>query len=73
MRGAPTNREIALAIGIDELEVERYRGDTFLLGDGSWLIHFAFEMPRGLRQRLTGSFTLIFKRAPAMADARQED
>lgn len=61
MKSEPTNLEIATEIGITEAEVERYRGDTFLLGDGSWLIHFGMVMPRELRGGLTGSFTYILR------------
>ncbi|HDS1736299.1 MULTISPECIES: hypothetical protein [Pseudomonas] len=71
MESEPTNSELALHIGIDEAEVERYRGDTFRLGDGSWLIHFAFVMPKELRQRFTGSFTVRVDRT--VADPRRVD
>ncbi|GEM_PF-1385237 len=73
MDSKPTNEMIAREIGISEVQVERYRRDTFLLGDGSWLIHFAYEMPKGLRRRLTGRFTLIFQLPAARADARNDN
>ncbi|WP_347149523.1 hypothetical protein [Pseudomonas sichuanensis] len=59
MENRPSDLKIAGLIGITEADVTRYRGDAFLLGDGSWLIHFAFSMPKYLRQNLTGGFTLI--------------
>lgn len=59
MESRPSDIEIAGLIGVSEADVTRYRGDTFLLGDGSWLIHFAFAMPKELRQNLTDEFTLI--------------
>lgn len=61
MLGTPSNLEIAGRIGVSETDVARYRGDTFRMSDGSWLIHFSFVMPRELRQSLTGSFTLLIK------------
>jgi hypothetical protein len=69
----PTNSEIALELGIDEAEVEKYRGDTFLLGDGSWLIHFAYEMPKELRHRLTKGYTLIYTKPLESTGAGQND
>lgn len=71
MDNEPTNTEVALQIGIDEAQVERYRGDTFRLGDGSWLIHFAFVMPKELRRQFTGSFTVRVERP--VADLRRID
>ncbi|WEL53759.1 hypothetical protein PZ739_18195 [Pseudomonas kermanshahensis] len=68
----PSNQEIAVAIGISEAEVIRYRSETLLLGDGSWLIHFTFLMPKELRFGLTGSFTHILKAAPPAGDRRVE-
>jgi len=64
MKSKPSNREVALAIEIDEEDVERYRSDSFLLGDGSWLIHFAFETPKHISQKLTKSFTVTIGRNP---------
>lgn len=72
MKRKPTNLEIAAEIGITEADVERYRGDTFLLGDGAWLIHFLFQMPRELRGGLTGSFTYILKPKSPGAERRSE-
>jgi len=68
----PSNQEVAVAIGISEAEVIRYRSETLLLGDGSWLIHFTFLMPKELRFGLTGSFTHILKAAPPAGDRRVE-
>lgn len=62
MGSLPSNREVAVFLGISEADVARYRGDTIVLG--SWLIHFSFAMPKELRQRFTGSFTVLLK-APA--------
>lgn len=64
----PTNQQVAAEVGIEEEEVERYRRESLLLGDGSWLVHFAYEMPKELRHRFTGSFTAIVK-----ADLPDED
>ncbi|MGY4526867.1 hypothetical protein ACVWZT_003681 [Pseudomonas sp. TE21394] len=58
---APSDLDIAGWIGVSETDVALYRGDTFRLKDGSWLIHFSFAMPRELRHSLTGSFTLLVK------------
>lgn len=71
MESLPSNREVAVFLGISESDVARYRGDTILLGDGSWLIHFSFTMPKELRQRFTGSFTLVLKAPAPPGDARQ--
>jgi len=68
----PSNQEVAVAIGISEAEVIRYRSETLLLGDGSWLIHFTFLMPKELRFGLTGSFTHILKAASPAGDRRVE-
>ncbi|WP_238540218.1 hypothetical protein [Pseudomonas sp. GM84] len=57
----PTNQQVAIEVGIEEEEVERYRRESLLLGDGSWLVHFAYEMPKELRHRFIGSFTAIVK------------
>lgn len=73
MQHLPSNAEIAHHIGISEEQVACYRGDTFRLGDGSWLVHFAFIMPVELRQRLTGSFTYILRASPSPGDARQPE
>ncbi|MCX2889412.1 hypothetical protein OO258_14325 [Pseudomonas sp. DCB_BI] len=58
---APSDLDIAARIGVSVTDVALYRGDTFRLKDGSWLIHFSFAMPRELRQSLTGSFTFLMK------------
>lgn len=55
----PTNQEVADVIGIEVAQVEQYRGPALQLGDGSWLVHFSFDMPRELRHSFTGSFTAI--------------
>jgi hypothetical protein len=73
MDPVPTNQEVAEEVGIDEAQVERYRTDTLELGDGSWLVHFSFEMPRELRHSFTGSFTAIIPSKSLIADARSED
>lgn len=70
MDDAPSNLDIARQIGITELEVARYRGDTFRLSDGAWLIHFKFQMPKELRKGLTGSFTLLCRAPQITGDAR---
>ena len=61
MEQPPSNQEIAAEAGLSEEEVLQYKRDAYLLKDGSWLIHFAFHMPKPLRKGLTGSFTLIMK------------
>ncbi|CAI8918189.1 hypothetical protein EON09_04650 [Pseudomonas soli] len=71
MTTPPTDLDVAMEIGISETEVKRYRGDTFLLGDGAWLVHFGYTMPKELRSRLTGSFTLIFKPHMSLSDRRR--
>ena len=63
----PTNQEVADELGIELAQVERYRTETVLLGDGSWLVHFSFEMPRELRHHFTGSFTAVIAN-PALRD-----
>lgn len=63
MNDEPSDSLIAVRIGISEQQVAFYRRDTISLGDGSWLVHFAFTMPSELRQRLTGSFTLLWQAA----------
>lgn len=68
----PTNQEIALEVGLSEEEVQQYRRETYLLKDGSWLIHFAFHMPKPLRERLTGSFTLILKPLAGSGERRRQ-
>ena len=77
-RGSPVDEEpsdfsVAVCIGISEQQVPLYRRETFHLGDGSWLVHFAFSMPKELRQQLTGSFTLLLKAPRAFGDARWTD
>ncbi|WP_369991237.1 hypothetical protein [Pseudomonas xanthosomatis] len=72
MNRKPTNLEIAAEIGITEADVGRYRGETFLLGDGAWLIHFLFQMPKELRGGLTGSFTYILKPNAPGTERRSE-
>ncbi len=69
----PSDLLIAVCIGISEQQVTFYRRETFLLGDGSWLVHFAFSMPKELRQQLTGSFTLLLRAPRVPGDARQAD
>ncbi|BDM23028.1 MULTISPECIES: hypothetical protein [Pseudomonas] len=69
----PSDSFIAACIGVSEQQVTLYRREAFLLGDGSWLVHFAFFMPKELRQHLTGSFTLLLKAPRAPGDARQPD
>lgn len=69
----PTNQEVADELGLDPAQVERYRKKTVLLGDGSWLIHFSFEMPRELRHHFTGSFTAIIANTAFRDDPRSSD
>lgn len=69
----PTNQEIAAVVGIGEDQVDKYRQDAVLLGDGSWLIHFSYDMPRELRHSFTGSFTAIVECVPSSVDARSVD
>ncbi|MEX5340603.1 hypothetical protein ABRY74_21725 [Pseudomonas guariconensis] len=59
MDSEPTNREVADAIGVEEAQVERYRQEALRLGDGSWLIHFSYDMPKELRHHFAGSFTAV--------------
>ena len=66
----PTNREVAAVLGIDEDQVDKYRQEAVLLGDGSWLIHFSFDMPRELRHSFTGSFTAIVPEPVGAGDLR---
>ncbi|MCE5976974.1 hypothetical protein [Pseudomonas sp. JR33AA] len=73
MDEAPSDFSVAVRIGISEQQVTLYRRETFHLGDGSWLVHFAFSMPKELRQQLTGSFTLLLKAQPASGDVRWTD
>lgn len=73
MNKEPSDYLIAVCIGVSEQQVNFYRRETFLLGDGSWLVHFAFFMPIELRQRLTGSFTLLLKAPRVPGDARRLD
>ncbi|MFJ4397430.1 hypothetical protein [Pseudomonas sp. NPDC089396] len=67
----PSNQQVAIEVGIEEEQVERYRRESLLLGDGSWLVHFAYEMPKELRRRFTGSFTAIVKADTPGEDARE--
>lgn len=46
----PTNQEVAAVVGIEESQVEKYRQDALLLGDGSWLVNFSYDMPRAAAQ-----------------------
>ncbi|WP_132839632.1 hypothetical protein [Pseudomonas putida] len=73
MSEEPSDCVIAVCIGISEQQVTQYRRESFLLGDGSWLVHFAFIMPKELRHQLTGSFTLLLKASRAPGDTRQAD
>jgi len=68
----PTNQEVAVEVGIEVAEVERYRRETIQLGDGSWLVHFSFDMPKELRRRFTGSFTAVISSHAAIEDARRK-
>ncbi|MDN7143135.1 hypothetical protein KC131_21030 [Pseudomonas sp. JQ170] len=68
----PTNQEVAVEVGIEVAEVERYRRETIQLGDGSWLVHFSFEMPRELRHCFTGSFTAVTSNHAAIEDVRRK-
>lgn len=68
----PTNQEVAVEIGIDEVEVERYRREALQLGDGSWLVYFSYEMPKELRHRFAGSFTAIIPNSFSKGDAQRE-
>lgn len=67
----PTDQEVAIAMGIDEAEVQRYRRETTRLNDGAWLIHFAYEMPKELRHHFTGSFTALIERTLPPYDLRK--
>ncbi|MCA4074835.1 hypothetical protein LD001_05755 [Pseudomonas kurunegalensis] len=67
----PTNQEIAAALGIDADQVDKYRQEALLLGDGSWLVHFSYDMPRELRHSFVGSFTAIV--GIPVIDARSPD
>nr|WP_240495526.1 hypothetical protein [Pseudomonas putida] len=69
----PTNQEVAAVLGIDEDQVDKYRQEAVLLGDGSWLIHFSYDMPRELRHSFTGSFTAIVECVATCVDARSVD
>lgn len=69
----PTNQEVAAVVGIEEGQVEKYRQDALLLGDGSWLVNFSYDMPRELRHSFTGSFTAIVACAVSCVDARSVD
>ena len=69
----PTNQEIAAALGIDDDQVDKYRQEAVLLGDGSWLVHFSYDMPRELRHSFTGSFTAIVACVESCVDGRAVD
>lgn len=69
----PTNQEVADVVGIEVGQVERYRGSALQLGDGSWLVHFSYDMPRELRHSFTGSFTAIVAEAIDPCDHRSPD
>ncbi|MFJ4384752.1 hypothetical protein ACIP02_10425 [Pseudomonas sp. NPDC089408] len=69
----PTNHEVAAVIGIGEDEVDKYRQEAVLLGDGSWLVHFSYDMPRELRHSFTGSFTAIVAEPVDAGDLRTTD
>ncbi len=69
----PTNQEVAAVLGIDEDQVAKYRREAVLLGDGSWLIHFSYDMPRELRHSFTGSFTAIVTCGRSCGDSRAGD
>ncbi len=72
MDSEPTNEEVSVQVGIDEVQVERYRKEALRLGDGSWLVHFDYNMPKELRQRFTGSFTVVIRsEASKAAELRQ--
>ncbi|AYG45187.1 hypothetical protein DV532_13125 [Pseudomonas sp. Leaf58] len=69
----PTNQEVAAVVGIEESQVEKYRQDALLLGDGSWLVNFSYDMPRELRHSFTGSFTAVVACVASDVDARSVD
>ena len=69
----PTNQEVADVVGIEVDQVEQYRGSALQLGDGSWLVHFSFDMPRELRHSFTGSFTAIVAEPLDGSDERSPD
>ncbi|WP_153786086.1 hypothetical protein [Pseudomonas sp. EMN2] len=73
MEGAPTNKELAAILGIDEALVEEFRQETHRLQDGAWLVQFAYWMPQELRQDLTGSFTVTVTPPPDPRDRRERD
>ncbi|WP_410480651.1 hypothetical protein ACJ70E_15285 [Pseudomonas plecoglossicida] len=73
MANEPTNQEVANEIGIEEIQVEQYRRETLPLGDGAWLVHFSYDMPKALRHHFTGSFTAVIQARPSITDARQSD
>ncbi|EMR47074.1 hypothetical protein PPUTLS46_011475 [Pseudomonas putida LS46] len=72
MDSKPTNGQVAVKVGIDESQVERYRTESLQLGDGSWLVHFSYEMPKELRHSFTGSFTAIIASETVGADDRSD-
>lgn len=69
----PTNQEVADVVGIEVGQVEQYRGAALQLGDGSWLVHFSYDMPRELRHSFTGSFTAIVAEPLDASDERSPD
>ncbi|WEK32920.1 MAG: hypothetical protein P0Y58_12240 [Candidatus Pseudomonas phytovorans] len=69
----PTNQEVADVVGIEVDQVKQYRDSALQLGDGSWLVHFSFDMPRELRHSFTGSFTAIVAEPLDAIDERSLD
>lgn len=72
MSEEPSDSLLAILIGISEKQVTQYRRETLLLADGSWLVHFEFFMPKELRHKLTGSFTLLLKPSHIYSDCRSD-
>ncbi|GFM83139.1 hypothetical protein PSCICN_38310 [Pseudomonas cichorii] len=56
MSNRPTNKEIAVAVGMTENELGTYLVDSELLADGTWRFYFAAETPKHLRGRLKDFF-----------------
>ena len=73
MHSAPTDKKVADAMSISEVQVARYRREVFKLGDGSWLIHFELSMPRELRANIEGRFTLIIRPPDDANERRAQD
>lgn len=69
----PTNQEVADFVGIEVAQVEQYRESALQLGDGSWLVHFSYDMPRELRPSFAGSFKAIVAEPLAASDDRSPD